>query len=83
MQTLDSVLAQSSQAQRAQLRRIALHFRAALARASSKCIDLLVTWQRRASERALLAAMNERELRDIGLVRRDLLVEADKPFWRV
>ena len=77
MPSLDSILVlPDSQAQRA-----ALQFRTILARANSLCIDLLVTWQRRASERATLAAMNDRELRDVGLARGNVLVEADKPFW--
>lgn len=48
-----------------------------------RCIEVLLTWQQRAADRALLAAMSDRALRDMGLARSDVLVEADKPFWRV
>ena len=40
------------------------------------------TWQRRARERAQLAALGDRDLRDIGLTRADQLRECSKPFWR-
>jgi uncharacterized protein YjiS (DUF1127 family) len=81
METFDSIVVLPfPQAQRA--RRATLQLRALLAFASAQCIDLLQTWQRRAAERAALAAMNPRELRDIGLARNEVLVEADKPFWR-
>lgn len=39
-------------------------------------------WQWRI-ERWELLAMNDRELRDIGLTRLDAKAQADKPFWRV
>ena len=42
----------------------------------------LVLWQRRERERAQLAALTARELRDIGLSRVDVLGEVNKPFWR-
>jgi len=45
-------------------------------------IAALLAWQQRANDRALLAAMSERELRDVGLARGAVLIEADKPFWR-
>jgi uncharacterized protein YjiS (DUF1127 family) len=45
-------------------------------------ITTLLAWQQRSSDRALFAAMTERELRDVGLARSDILIEADKPFWR-
>ncbi len=48
-----------------------------------RCIEGLLTWQQRAADRALPAAMSDRALRDVGLTRSDVLVEADKPFWRV
>ncbi len=34
-------------------------------------------------ERAQLRALNDRELRDIGITRYDALHEAMKPFWRL
>jgi uncharacterized protein YjiS (DUF1127 family) len=45
-------------------------------------VELLMQWQRRSNERALLRDLGAYELRDIGLTRADVLVEADKPFWR-
>lgn len=44
--------------------------------------DRLVEWQRRAAARRHLAALSERELKDIGLSRLDAWREAGKPFWR-
>ena len=82
MQTFDAVFTSPQPRQRALLQRAALRFRASVVGARNRCIDLFVAWQRRAAERALLAAMTERELRDVGLARGDVLVEADKPFWR-
>ncbi len=55
---------------------------AALAAAMDRCIELLMTWRQREADRAVLAEMNERDLRDVGLTRSEVLVEADKPFWR-
>jgi len=37
---------------------------------------------RRASERATLARMSQRELRDLGLTHFDVEMELRKPFWR-
>jgi uncharacterized protein YjiS (DUF1127 family) len=39
-------------------------------------------WRDRAREREALAQMSDRELRDIGLSRTDILGELAKPFWR-
>lgn len=44
---------------------------------------ILATWGERLKQRAALAEMDERMLKDIGLSRADALVEADKPFWVV
>jgi uncharacterized protein YjiS (DUF1127 family) len=44
--------------------------------------QLIALWRRRAQERQLLAAMSERDLRDIGLTSLDAIQEASKPFWR-
>ncbi|MBI3513458.1 MAG: DUF1127 domain-containing protein [Proteobacteria bacterium] len=40
------------------------------------------TWQRRSRERSRLAALTDRELRDIGITRADAAAVAHKPFWR-
>ena len=39
-------------------------------------------WRRRTRERAQLAGLDERMLRDIGLTRADAEFLANKPFWR-
>lgn len=81
METSNSIVVPlQPQAQRA--RSAALQLRALLAFAGAQFVDLVLTWQQRAAERVTLAAMHERELRDIGPARNEVLVEADKPFWR-
>jgi uncharacterized protein YjiS (DUF1127 family) len=45
-------------------------------------IEVLCKWRRRSRDRAQLAMLDERMLRDIGLSRSDVLAETDKPFWR-
>jgi uncharacterized protein YjiS (DUF1127 family) len=45
-------------------------------------LGLLLVWQARARERQMLAALDDRLLKDIGLDRGQIVVEADKPFWR-
>ncbi len=44
--------------------------------------DRLLTWQERASQRAHLASLDDRMLKDIGLSRADVLAESSRPFWR-
>jgi uncharacterized protein YjiS (DUF1127 family) len=39
-------------------------------------------WRERTRGRRILADMNERELRDLGLSRSQVVLEAHKPFWR-
>lgn len=43
---------------------------------------VLRVWRQRARGRRELFMMNDRELRDIGLRRLDVLRETAKPFWR-
>lgn len=45
-------------------------------------VALYKEWQRRAHGRAELAALTDRELRDIGVTRFDAHREIGKPFWR-
>jgi uncharacterized protein YjiS (DUF1127 family) len=45
-------------------------------------LRLVRLWRRRACERALLATLPDRELRDIGISRTDAAQEYEKPFWR-
>jgi uncharacterized protein YjiS (DUF1127 family) len=42
----------------------------------------LVLWQERSRQRTHLAALPERELKDMGMTRADALREADKAPWR-
>lgn len=44
--------------------------------------DLLMLWQKRASERHALFMLDDRALQDIGLSRTEAEREAGKPFWR-
>lgn len=43
---------------------------------------LFVRWRRLAYERRLLASLDDRMLRDIGVSRSDAEAESGKPFWR-
>ncbi len=54
---------------------------AAIAKLVSAIIYGLLAWQRRAEERAALAGLSAQQLKDIGLSRGDIAVEAGKPFW--
>jgi uncharacterized protein YjiS (DUF1127 family) len=45
-------------------------------------LALLTEWRRRARGRTELAALSDRELRDIGMTRYDARREIGKPFWR-
>lgn len=47
-----------------------------------RAVDILLTWQERATQRHALAALDTRFLRDMGLLRADAQREAAKPFWR-
>lgn len=42
----------------------------------------LAEWQERAEQRAHLAGMDDRMLKDIGVSAVDATHEADKPFWK-
>jgi uncharacterized protein YjiS (DUF1127 family) len=39
-------------------------------------------WHRRSRDRAKLAMLDDRMLRDIGVTRADVWYECNKPFWR-
>jgi uncharacterized protein YjiS (DUF1127 family) len=43
---------------------------------------LIAEWLHRIESRRDLAALSDRELRDIGITRVDAMGEAEKPFWR-
>jgi uncharacterized protein YjiS (DUF1127 family) len=43
---------------------------------------LVGLWRQRARDRTLLARLDDRMLRDIGLTRSDVEHEINRPFWR-
>lgn len=51
-------------------------------RTLANLIALYKEWRIRARGRADLAALDDRQLRDIGLTRCDVGREISKPFWR-
>jgi len=51
-------------------------------RAAMAVVELLLTWQERATQRHRLSMVEEHVLRDVGLRRADLEPELRKPFWR-
>ncbi|MBM3556749.1 MAG: DUF1127 domain-containing protein [Alphaproteobacteria bacterium] len=48
----------------------------------ARALDRFLLYRNRAVGRRLLAAMDDRMLRDIGLSRGNAQMEADKPFWK-
>jgi uncharacterized protein YjiS (DUF1127 family) len=44
--------------------------------------ETLHTWRERQQQRRELARWNERDLHDVGLSWSDVVLEAEKPFWR-
>ena len=50
--------------------------------ALARLVDIVLTWQDRAAQRAALARMDERMLKDIGITRSEALQEARRPFWQ-
>jgi uncharacterized protein YjiS (DUF1127 family) len=47
-----------------------------------RILSLLRAWRNRMNERALLARLDDRALRDIGITRTDVVRECAKPCWR-
>jgi uncharacterized protein YjiS (DUF1127 family) len=58
------------------------HGSAGIAGLVAAALRLVRLWRHRARDRALLAAFDDRMLRDIGVTRADVTREIDKPFWR-
>jgi uncharacterized protein YjiS (DUF1127 family) len=56
--------------------------RSTLQHAAERALDAFFTWQVRSADRLALQTLDDRMLRDIGLTRVDVEVEANKPFWR-
>jgi uncharacterized protein YjiS (DUF1127 family) len=54
----------------------------ALSDAGHRVASTLREWRRRSRERAELAALDDRMLKDIGLTRADAEFLANRPFWR-
>ena len=54
----------------------------ALNDAGRHVVATLQEWRRRSRERAELAALDDRTLKDIGLTRADAEFLSNKPFWR-
>jgi uncharacterized protein YjiS (DUF1127 family) len=50
--------------------------------AAARVMSTFREWRRRARDRAQLAALDDRMLRDIGLTRADAEFLSNKPFWR-
>ncbi|MFC0239914.1 DUF1127 domain-containing protein [Rhodopseudomonas telluris] len=44
--------------------------------------ETVLLWRQRHHERDSLAHLSERDLHDVGLSWSDVMVEAEKPFWR-
>jgi len=47
-----------------------------------RLLQLLRLWQQRARTRRQLAALDDRQLADIGVSRSERMDELGKPFWR-
>ena len=50
--------------------------------AGSRAVATVREWRRRVRERAELAELDDRMLKDIGLTRADAEFLSNKPFWR-
>ena len=48
----------------------------------ARILDTVARWQQRSRDRHLLAQLNERQRRDIGLSPATFDDEINKPFWR-
>lgn len=46
-------------------------------------LDLVLLWLARRRDREILAGLDDRMLRDIGITRADIEHESSKPFWRI
>jgi uncharacterized protein YjiS (DUF1127 family) len=64
---------------------LSLHYssKAPLAGTFTALNQIFNTWRRRSRERAELAHLDQRTIRDLGLSPGDIQFEANKPFWRI
>ena len=53
-----------------------------LRQACGRAGGVIGEWRSRSRDRAKLAMLDDRMLRDIGVTRADVMYECDKPFWR-
>jgi uncharacterized protein YjiS (DUF1127 family) len=53
-----------------------------ISRYFSAMLTRVLEWQERSEQRHLLAAMDDRMLKDIGVNALDAQREANKPFWK-
>ena len=60
----------------------ATRFRPAERALAPRIADLVLTWFERARHRRQLGQLSNHMLKDIGLNRADVEIEAAKPFWR-
>lgn len=60
----------------------AYHDRHARLSVGSRILARLGEWRRRARDRAELASLDDRMLRDVGLTRADAEFLSNKPFWQ-
>jgi uncharacterized protein YjiS (DUF1127 family) len=56
--------------------------RSSLKRLATRLFDRLQAWQEHAHSRRVLASLDERMLRDIGIDRATAVKESTTPFWR-
>lgn len=49
---------------------------------ASWALRRLIVWQERAEQRHALAMLDDRQLKDIGLSRADIVREISKSFWQ-
>jgi uncharacterized protein YjiS (DUF1127 family) len=61
---------------------IALRPRRTYLAAAVGVFEMIAVWQERRRQRSLLARLDDRMLRDIGLTYADVEGEVAKPFWR-
>jgi uncharacterized protein YjiS (DUF1127 family) len=60
---------------------VSIQVLAKASRAVDRVAALVLAWQERSADRARLAALDDRMLKDMGLTRADTAKESNKPFW--